>query len=234
MGFFTERQMPGNLQNRRSRASSEQGAPLPPAACHLPPAACCLPACVLPMLRPPLNCHPRGLLQDVSEYWEQVLSSVDKTTARALLPHLDVQQVGSSSHLLPSRREPSHLTFTAAVHDCSCFECHGASAPLLQVLGLPAAPETEAAPPTSIAAAAIGGSSSLDEVGSGGTRPGSGRGRRGRPPLYNYFATVKKQYGKSVVLVRVSADAQPQRQRQQQLWETVHAGGHAMDALRLE
>ena len=34
-------------------------------------------------------------LQDVAEYWRQVLDSVDKSTARALLPQIDVDEVGA-------------------------------------------------------------------------------------------------------------------------------------------
>lgn len=39
----------------------------------------------------PLFCMPD--LQEVAEYWDQVLQSVDKPTALKLLPHIDVHQV---------------------------------------------------------------------------------------------------------------------------------------------
>ncbi len=39
----------------------------------------------------PLHTHMPA--QDVAEYWEQVLNTVDKATASKLVPHLDVTQV---------------------------------------------------------------------------------------------------------------------------------------------
>jgi hypothetical protein len=70
--------------------------------------------------------------------------------------------------------------------------CKRAAPACLQILGLRAPAEGEAGPES-------GG----EEVSPPPARRGPGS-RRGRPPLYTFFASIKKQYPKHVTLVRVS------------------------------
>lgn len=55
--------------------------PPPPLVCR----ACRLPPISLVV--------PLSSSQEVADYWSQVLQTVDKSTARALLPHIDTQLV---------------------------------------------------------------------------------------------------------------------------------------------
>lgn len=127
--------------------------------------------------------HAVLAVQDVAEYWDNVLEkSVDKPTARALVSNIDVHQAGCSGCC---RRTP----LPSLVHGCK----RAALPTCLQILGLRTPAEGEAGPES-------GG----EEVSPPPARRGPG-GRRGRPPLYTFFASIKKQYPKHVTLVRVSA-----------------------------
>lgn len=87
---------------------------------------------------------------------------------------------------------------------CRCGRHHRFAVHRLQVLGLkdPAAePEAAASSDEESGEAAAAAPAPAPAP----ARRGAFTSKRGRPPLYSYFRSVKKQFPKAVALVRVSS-----------------------------
>lgn len=136
----------------------------------------------------------------MAEYWDRVLQSVDKATAKKLIEHIDTKQARLCCRSCGAQAALPTCMSCCCLCASHCKSARQAEASLprcAQVLGLPQLAEADAT-------AASAGDGEAGGASASPARRGFGGARKGRPPLYSYYVSVKKQHPKSVALVRVS------------------------------